>query len=168
MDMHTSQLADRLRRLTMSEETQETVEQILTMKFADLKDCTIQFGKTHVGRTYESMMTETKYMMWFAETYKHSKKPQHVKFLRFIQLMVEDMEKKHVENKAKSKAAPKPRASNVPIDLEESDSAEEVGWDQVPAENPIELMAMQNRMAEMEVVMQQILAHLRTPAAETQ
>eukprot|EP00435_Cladocopium_sp_Y103_P021510 s2448_g5.t1 len=155
MDTQFNQLADRLRRLSVSDETQESLEQIMKMPLAELKDCTIQFGKTYLGRTYESMKSETKYMMWFAESYKHSQKPQHVKFLRFIQLHVESLEKKHGEIKeaiqAKSKAAPKTKASNIPIDLE-SDSAEEaVGdWDQIPDENPIELMAMQNRMAEME------------------
>eukprot|EP00435_Cladocopium_sp_Y103_P069341 s209_g33.t1 len=153
MDAQFDMLAERLRRVSLNEEAHESLEQIMAMQLPELKECTIQFGKTYLGRTYESMIPETKYMTWFAETYKDSKKPQHVKFLRFIQLRVEELELKHAEVKktlqAKSKAAAKSKMSSPPIDLE-SDEEVDVSWDQVPDDNALEMMTMQNRMAEME------------------
>ena len=88
----------------------------------------------------------------------------HVKFLRFIQLHVEDLEKTHQEGRAstrpKAKASPKPRASSRPIDLE-SENSEPEDWDQVQEEHAQELLQMQRRMTDMENVMHQVLAHLK-------
>ena len=158
------QLADRLRRLTVTEDGEDVLQQIAMMDLKDLREETIKFGKAHVGKSFASMATETKYMAWFAENYKASRKPEHVKFLRFIQLHVEDLEKTHQEGRAstrpKAKASPKPRASSRPIDLE-SENSEPEDWDQVQEEHAQELLQMQRRMTDMENVMHQVLAHLK-------
>ena len=162
------QLADRLRRLSVSEKDSESLQQIMSMTLAELEHETIKFGKAHCGKTYASMVNETRYMTWFAETYKDSRRAEHVKFLRFIQLHVENLEKNIQEISAttrpKARACPKAHASTMPIDLE----SEPEEWDQVPEENTLELLHMQQRMIEIENVMQQVLAHLKGPAGEPQ
>ena len=168
VDHQFDQLADRLRRLSLSERDSESLPQIMSMTLAELENETIKFGKAHCGKTYASMVTEHRYMTWFAETYKDSRQTKHVKFLRFIQLHVENLEKNNQEISAttrpKAKACPKALASTMPIDLE----SEPEEWDQVPEENTLELLHMQRRMLEIENVMQQVLAHLKGPAGEPQ
>lgn len=158
------QLAQRLKALNIKEEKDQeaALSQIMQMDLTSLSQETIAFGKAHLGKKFESMKGETKYLTWFAENYKNSKKPHHVKFLRFIQLHVEQQEDRvRTTPQAKAKAGssrpePRPEMHNVDAD---SISSEEV-WEHTPAVTSVELMTMQNRMAEMEVVMQQALAHL--------
>ena len=165
------QLADRLRRLTVTEDGEDQLHQISMMDLKELREETIKFGKAHVGKTFASMAKETKYLAWFAENYKSSRKPEHVKFLRFIQLHVDDLEKTNQEIRAttmpKTKAAPKPRASSRPIDLE-TESSDPEEWDQIREENAQEFLQMQRRMNDMENVMQQVLAHLKGAPSSAQ
>ena len=165
------QLANRLRRLTITEDGEDLIQQVMTMDLTELREETIKFGKAHVGKTFASMAKETKYMAWFAENYKASRKPEHVKFLRFIQLHVDDLEKTNQEIRAttmpKTKAAPKPRASSRPIDLETESSGPEE-WDQIQEANAQEIVQMQRCMSDMEDVMQQVLAHLKGNSSAAQ
>ena len=73
VDHQFDQLADRLRRLSLSERDSESLPQIMSMTLAELENETIKFGKAHCGKTYASMVTEHRYMTWFAETYKESR-----------------------------------------------------------------------------------------------
>ena len=64
----------------------------MQLSFEELKHQKINFGKTHVGRTYLDMLTEPKYLTWFSRYYKDSQNVKHFKFLRFLQLHVEHQE----------------------------------------------------------------------------
>ena len=110
------QLADRLRRLTLdSQAGSEAVEQVMAMTLPELQECRIDFGKAHLNKTFREMTGETRYMAWFAETYRHSQKICHMKFLRFIELHLDEMEEqmKQARPKSKSKAKAAPVASRV-------------------------------------------------------
>ena len=134
----------------------------------ELQEEKIEFGKAHMGKRFIDMTTETKYMTWFTENYQHSRKLVHVKFLRFIQLWLSSQEKagsvaKPITPKAKAKHPP--REMNTPIEL---DSDDEV-WAQLPHGSNVEMAEMRNRMGQMEIVLQEVLEHLKrtgqTPAA---
>ena len=89
------------------------------------------FGKAHIGKAFKELIPETKYLSWFAENYRHSQKPEHVKLLRFIQLHVESPESQMPVKplpKAKAKSKFPPGTTEQPIDLEDDD--DEV-WEQV-------------------------------------
>ena len=80
------QLADRLRRLSVNESAStEEASQIMPMTLEELKMCPMNFAKAHAGKLFKDMVKETRYMTWFAETYRSSQKPAHMKFLMFIQ-----------------------------------------------------------------------------------
>ena len=95
------QLADRLKVLSAQEDEAQDLNTILKMTFDELKEEKIEFGKAHKGRRFVEMLGETRYLTWFSSSYKNSQKPSHVKFLRFLQLHVENVEKAIKENKQK-------------------------------------------------------------------
>ena len=149
--------------------------------YAELKDHPIDFGKAHLGKKFsEMMMNNTKYVTWFAETYKDSQKPTHLRFLRFVALHVDHLERSNEKNRSKlgarSKAMPKdkpapsraypPDNDNFPAveppsePWSGSEDFEEETWDQIPEANNLELLQMQDRLHQMENVMSQVLDHL--------
>ena len=154
-------LTARLKRLSVKEsEDPNVIPTIMAMTLKELQDEKIEFGKAHIGRRFLDMTTETKYLAWFTENYQHSRKPAHVKFLRFIQLWLGNQEKAEPAAKTvmpKAKAKHPPMAMNAPIEL---DSDEEV-WAQLPAENHVEMEEMRSRMGQMEIVLQEVLEHLK-------
>lgn len=173
------QLADRLRRLQLDNQaSSEAVEQVMEMSLEELRECRIEFGKAHMNKPFKEMVKEDRYLTWFAETYRHSQKICHMKFLRFIELHLDDVEsqKNQTRPKSQAKAKAKPKASNhaaphardhpeLPPDPWHPSSDEEIGsasWE--PVAHAEEINHMNERMTEMESVLQQILSHLNPHA----
>lgn len=163
------QLAERLRRVSLGSETDEAeqLSQIMEMSYEELSNKCMDFGKAHLGKSLLDMTKETHYMTWFAEAYRGSQRPQHVRFLRFIQLHVEKLEaEKNISSKpamatqSKAKAKAKLLQVHLPEDPWENSEEEmgaptEASW-AIP-QNQIEMNEMQHRMGEVENVLQQVL-----------
>ena len=114
------QLSDRLKALTTQEDEAQNIDDIMKLTYEELKEEKISFGTAHRGRRFEEMLPETRYMTWFSQTYKSSQKPSHVKFLRFLQLHVENLEKKNLKmNKPKSLAKAMAKEKALPPTKEE-------------------------------------------------
>jgi len=173
------QLADRLRRLQLDNQaSSEAVEQVMEMSLEELRECRIEFGKAHMNKLFKEMVNEDRYLTWFAENYRHSQKICHMKFLRFIELHLDDVENQKNQTRPKShaKAKAKPKASNhatphardhpeLPHDPWHPSSDEEIEsmpWE--PVVHAEEINHMNERMTEMESVLQQILSHLNPNA----
>jgi hypothetical protein len=170
MNHQFDQLAERLRRLSLGSEIdqEEQLNQIMEMSYEELSSKVMDFGKAHLGKSFLDMTKETRYMTWFAEAYQGSRKPQHVRFLRFIQLHVEKLEagknpssRPTVATQSKAKAKAKMLQVHLPENPwdeseEEMGMPSEASWD-IPHGNQIELNEMQNRMGEVENVLQQVL-----------
>jgi len=169
------QLAERLRKLSMDNTaSSESVEKIMDMTLEELSQSPIDFGKAHLGKLYRDLASDTKYLTWFAETYKHSQKIDHIRFLRFIELHLNKIEgqmaQANPKSRAKAKGAPKQQSRPPVADLPDdpwnppSDEEELMGhpWEPVraPAMVEEEMVMMRERMGEMENVLQQILSHL--------
>ena len=169
------QLAERLRKLSMDNTaSSESIEKIMDMTLEELSQCPIDFGKAHLGKLYRDMTSDTKYLAWFAETYKHSQKIGHIRFLRFIELHLNKIEGQMAQagpkSRAKAKGAPKQQSRPPVADLPHdpwhppSDEEELMGqpWEPVraPTMEEEKIVMMRERMGEMENVSQQILSHL--------
>eukprot|EP00435_Cladocopium_sp_Y103_P069145 s990_g32.t1 len=164
------QLADRLRRMSLDNQaSSEAVEQVMEMSLEELKECRIDFGKAHLNKKYQDMVGETRYLTWFAETYRHSQKICHMKFLRFIQLHLDQMEgqmhQARSKTKAKAKTVSRPRDHpELPHDPWNPSSDEEIEIPWEPVTNSEEVTRLTERMTEMEGMLQQILGHLSAPS----
>ena len=130
------------------------------MTLDELMEERMAFGKAHISKAFKELIPETKYLSWFAENYRHSQKPEHVKLLRFIQLHVESPESQMPVKplpKAKAKSKFPPGTTEQPIDLEDDD--DEV-WEQVTEGSSLEMLQMQDRMNKMEMMIYEVLGHL--------
>ncbi len=182
------QLADRLQILTTKnkaeEETISTAE-IMEMSFEDLKHEKITFGKAHLGRTFPDMLSETGYLTWFTRSYKHSQKPGHVKFLRFLQLHVEMLEATKASTTAKSAPKSKAKAKGkgylgpiCPEDLPVPDGfpmPEEdedfPSWETVHMDENVhlEMQDLKDRLSNLESMLSQVVDHLsKAPSVSPQ
>ena len=69
-EMQFGDLAERLRRLSVNEKSSEAeTNAIMNMSLEDLRQEKVSFGKAHVGKTFQEMATETKYLTWFTDTF---------------------------------------------------------------------------------------------------
>ena len=114
------------------------------------------------------------------ELYQHSHRPSHAKFIRYIQLYVEDLENNPLQAKAKS--CPKAKGKSQPkgyyaeqsvaaqahptLSSEEEEEFDPMdplpagSWEQVEPVPNLEMQELRERMHKMEDVMQQVLHHL--------
>ena len=163
-------LADRLRRLSVTEKHSEAeINMVMGMTLEELQQEKVTFGKAHVGKTFAEIALETKYLTWFTETFRHSRKIEHVKLLRFVQLHLEQIETAPpapslTTMRPKAKAKMPPSAPLQPIDLELEEEGD--SWDPIHEESEMMNLRLQDRMNQMEVVMQEVLGHLRRTAGE--
>lgn len=174
-----AQLADRLQLLVKKDKEEDdtmTKEEIMQLSFEELKHQKINFGKTHVGRTYLDMLTEPKYLTWFSRYYKDSQNVKHFKFLRFLQLHVEHQEVAKSSTSAKS--APKSKAKVNPYVAESLPYMEELrvpdghpmpqeeeefpSWEAIHLDeaNHVEMQELKDRMSNLEMMLSQVVEHL--------
>lgn len=151
-------------------------EELDTMTLEQLREKTIQFGKTKVGQTYDNVVkTDPGYCTWFLGSYGESTKASHQEFTRFLKLHTEFMEEAlnlpsasgTLGTTAKSRAAPKAgytkdmekrgRSSSPISSLED---VEDEDWSRVAAlENP-QIGELHNRVSNMEAALTQIMQQL--------
>ncbi len=183
-------LAARFRRLSIDDQTEQELEAIPLMTYDQLKNYKMDFGKAKMGMTFAQVVSDRRYVQWFTETYQHSRRPTHLRFLRFVQLHVDQMEEHQPKSKAslstqsKAKAKPTVRPTSttnpspietsldfpeIPIDAEFEDEETEA-WEQVHTlerelQHAEEMSQVRDRLQQMEHVMQQVLDHLSQNAS---
>ena len=127
----------------------------------------IDFGKAQAGKTYLQLWhNEVTWVRWFVKAYESSGKVEHMKFLTFVELMVEMEEKGMTPTPVETAAshAPMqapiwPKAQDLLVNLEEPDVEE---WMGMPSVEPTEMIdALQARMTNLENAMTEILGHIR-------
>ena len=101
-------------------------EEFMRVTMEELGHQQITFGKEKKGLRYsEVVRDDPRYVAWFTSTYKNSDKTPHQKFIRYVQLYTEDLERRNKSDStgtntatpgamSKSKAAPKTAAYPEP------------------------------------------------------
>ena len=100
-------------------------EEYMHMTMEQLGHQQITFGKEKKGQHYsEVVRNDPRYVAWFISTYQNSDKPAHQKFIRYVKLYTEDLERRNQSTAgkntatpgtaSKSKAAPRPSADPDP------------------------------------------------------
>eukprot|EP00435_Cladocopium_sp_Y103_P012399 s2062_g3.t1 len=179
-----SSLSQRLRALQIP--TTASQESLEHLTLAELSEETISFGQKHQGHTYLEAWEDQEWVQFMINRYQGSTKDAHRRFLRFIELKVEDMEKNQPvvprssqqggasRLQAKSKAAPKTSAGPAPISLLDGDGEDD--WDVASemcdpvitgyATNQISenVAALQTRMLHMEDALGRVIKHIEDQA----
>jgi len=117
------------------------------------------------------VIKDSKYVSWFVKTYPDSQRPTHARLLQFVKLHVERLESS-MTTRPKSKALPRNVPTTKPVESPSSSDIEpeelEIGsWEQVRPQEQ-EMNALQDRMSQVENVMQQILSHLTQGQSSSQ
>lgn len=170
----------------------------------ELKVMKIDFGKAHLGRSYQHMWeVEQEWILWFIQHYPAPTKLSHRLVHKFVEKQIElaenwnhrvpvfpttkDMQSANVteeqptpKNLAKAKGMPSrvkmnsPGSSVPPIDMEEDEFDMLQEWQlqqhldgQTVTTLQADVMSLQDRMGNLESLLQQVLGHLQPKAAET-
>ena len=72
------------------ENEQEEIQTLERIPMARLKDMTIAFGKAKLGKTFAEGFEDQSWTKWFVTTYEKSQKIEHLQFLRYVSLRVEE------------------------------------------------------------------------------
>ena len=104
-----------------------TLEQVNQMTLEDLSRETIQFGQAKKGLSFLEAFKDHSWADWFISHYEKSDKPQHRKFIRFVELTLDaEVTTENLNRMKKTSGYPKtekPKKSQA----ESSDSV----WEQV-------------------------------------
>ena len=154
---------------------QESIEHLTK---ENLKDEVMNFGKSHLGKTYEEMwVCHPDWIRWFAAHYFNSTKLEHRKMIHYINLKIEESEATETSTtqmpvpKAKAKSHPKslaakpktmvgpstPTTWNVETDPEIYEMMSESPWVN-EAQTREEIQNIQERMSGLESAMQRMIA----------
>ncbi len=147
------------------------------MTLAELKKETIAFGTAHKGKSFQQVFDQRQpWVDWFTSTYEKSTKVEHRKFIRFVELILEEESKGNPYPKAKaqvSKAKPVAPSSSaaswtaVGVNVEDEDF-EEPGSPALVLNLQEEMSyvreenrQLHGRLYQLEMNMSQILDHLQ-------
>lgn len=165
---------------------------------------TIDFGKTHRGRSYQHMWeVEQEWIVWFLQRYSQSSKMSHRLFCKFAELQIEmaenwnhrvpvyptsrdvtseNLTKEKMVPKAKAKMGAKTKGSGMQsytpaFDMESEEKDEFEMFQEWELEQQLDgltvttiqadVLSLQDRMSNMENMLQQVLSHLQPKAAES-
>ena len=150
----------------------------------DLSQEVITFGQAHMNQTYEQAWEDQEWVQFMVKRYQNSSKEAHVRFIKFVELKVNQIESLQepvmpatrasgaVMPTAKPKAAPKSMGRRQPV----PDS--EVDWDVEPemydpltmsshqSASTEEFVALQQRVLKMEQALTSVVQHLDRQYAE--
>ena len=163
----------------------DPLQEFMKLSWTEMCNCKIDFGKAHAGKSYlTAWHMEPTWVRWIVKTYESSEKPEHRRFLKFVEMMIEMEEKgmtpTSIEQhelqapigptpsmmRAKAKAMPRVTEGMEPspdmmVHLSETASVEDwIDMNSMPntTEN---IEALQARMSNVENALTEILSHLR-------
>ena len=84
-----TQRLQQLRRQQKASQDSVTAEDVKKMTLEELAKEEITFGKTHVGTPFPEMFLNHGYTDWFVGTYHDSPKPAHMKYVRYVELRLD-------------------------------------------------------------------------------
>lgn len=187
-------MSDLLQRLKNAQaQVDAPLPSLSHLSLAQLDEYEINFGKTHVGKTYKTMWeTEQSWIHWFLSHYRNSQKGDHRTFLRYVELMIERAEltgqpvlvtpspqvtkpKNVPTGKGSGKAYPKSKAKAQPVELpsvEELLDPSELLEDMesieiIPAQSP-DVSHLEQRMLHLENALSRVIHHLEEMSVNQQ
>ena len=72
----------------------DPVQEFMKLSWEEMCNAKIDFGKAHAGKSYLTVWhTEPGWVRWVVKTYEGSGKSEHIRVLKFLELMIEMEEK---------------------------------------------------------------------------
>lgn len=161
------------------------LEVIQWMALSDLRQERIAFGTAKKGLLFSEAFKDHSWTDWFVANYEKSKKVAHRKFVRFVELTLDEEMQKDPKNQSKEKSTapevmvPKPKMTATKSKAAPSKTDDAASWtqvDQVESEPDLDfavdhleeevcMMRAENRevnarLTGLEQVMQEVITHL--------
>lgn len=159
---------DRVRK----QQQEQGMEEFMLLSMDEMEQCKVNFGQAQKGKSYKEVWdTDRSWRRFIINKYGESPVVEHKKIIYFFQLKIErlelemnlpDVEPEQMVMLPKAKAKAKAQTTNPNI---ETASMVSEPWD-LMAENETQAVAqgLQDRMYQVENVMQEVLNHLRQHA----
>eukprot|EP00435_Cladocopium_sp_Y103_P075501 s304_g58.t2 len=177
----------RLRALQITSATQPESLDHLTLE--ELAPEIIAFGQKHQGKSFEEAWGDQEWVQFMISRYQTSTKEAHRRFLRYVELKVEDMESQQtvqprtnqpvVTARLQARPKPMPKSIATPSHISSLDGDED--WDVEPETYSPEIMghpppipmaenmaALQTRMLHMETALSRVIQHIEDQAMQNQ
>jgi hypothetical protein len=175
-------LSQRLRSLQIPATT--TVESLDHLRLEDLVTETISFGQKHQGHSYLEAWEDQEWIHFMINRYQGSTKESHRRFMRFIELKIEEMEQAQTvlprrqtpSGQSRLQARPKPMAKSLATPISLQDGVDD--WDvesemfipvttaYASGQTSEEMMALQTRMLNMENALTRVIHHIEEQALQ--
>lgn len=181
-------MSDLLSRLRAAQVPQESfTENVSDWTLAMLRQERIAFGAKHYNKTYEEVWyLDQQWVIFIVQRYATSQKNERKKFIRYVELMLDDVENEKTQRPvlprgnlnpvgAQSKAAAKGKAKAMagyqhPSHMFEEDDAElelePIGLSYTPITTS-DVNAMQDRIVFLESTLQQVINQVTTMSQVT-
>lgn len=171
-------MSDLGRRLRAAQMPQEAFQEDIGSWTMDmLQHETVAFGTKHVNRTFEDVWNMDQGWVGFVvQRFSKSEKMEHKKFIRFVELKLDEIESQRAQRPVlrraplpvgASKAAPKPKAgyqrptaSELTVPTSDDEDIELVTETYSAQIMTQEMAGMQERMQSIEGALQQVIQHL--------
>lgn len=100
---------------------EKTLEQVNNMTLEELSQETIQFGQAKKGMSFIKAFQDHSWADWFVSHYEKSEKPQHRKFVRFVELTLDAEASADVQNQSRKTQGYQPIKENKKSHAESSE-----------------------------------------------
>lgn len=183
--MSVSQRLKTFRAQTQSQQEEMSLEEIKTLTLEDLNQEVIKFGKAHRDKPFALVFENFQpWVDWFVGYYEKSPKPEHQKFIRYVELRLDSDLPHNLQSQVPAKSKPKAKRMAKPVTpptktkgstenppLTESDWEEEFEMmsshaGMIDMQEELENVRFENRqmssrMAQLEMHMQEMIQHLQ-------
>ena len=177
-------LSQRLRSLQIP--ASQMPESLDHLRLEDLENETISFGQKHQGHSFQEAWLDQEWVHFMLGRYQNSTKESHRRFLKYVELRVEEMENSQTVlpprqtssqgNRAKAKAKPGAKTMATPslISLQDGDDDWDVESEMfipvtttyVQGQTSGEVHALQTRMLNMENALTRVIQHIEEQAVQ--
>ena len=166
------------------EEAQTTAQSLQTLPLDEMEKLIINFGEKHRGQTFGQAFADSKWAEWVVSTYSKSQKPEHVRFMQYVEKKLDS--EAEVTSRTKT---PKSGNSKTPQETRIKSNVKEAAtvlpeWDtisepEMPSSHVLDLqdqlsnmqqdqLNIHHRMSGLESAMQEVISHLKGLQVKTE
>lgn len=180
-------VSQKLKSFRESQEKDNAKDEITKIKAMSLEELAMEkiaFGRAKLGQSFETVFQDHQWTDWFVSTYEKSPKPAHQLFVHFVEKRLnQEALKNHKKGYPSTKDNSKKSTETMAAEVNSWDEISEPDFSQefeIPGVSKINQMEdqvaslqmqnqnMTNRMTQVEMVLQEVLQHVRGLSVKTE
>jgi hypothetical protein len=180
-------VSQKLKSFRESQEKDNAKDEITKIKAMSLEELAMEkiaFGRAKLGQSFETVFQDHQWTDWFVSTYEKSPKPAHQLFVHYVEKRLnQEALKNHKKGYPSTKGNSKKSTETMAAEVNSWDEISEPDFSQefeIPGVSKINQMEdqvaslqmqnqnMTNRMTQVEMVLQEVLQHVRGLSVKTE